>query len=85
MTGAVSEGRKRAMLRSAMGPTIAAALADPEVIEIMINPDGALRLDRLGQGRVDTGARFDPAQVERIIRLVASHARTEVHGGAPIV
>lgn len=85
MTGAVSEGRKRSMLRSAMGPTIAAALADPEVIEIMVNPDGALRLDRLGEGRIDTGARYDPAQVERIIRLVASHARTEVHGGAPIV
>jgi type IV secretion system protein VirB11 len=28
---------------------------------------------------------LDPAQVERIIRLVASHARAEVHAGAPIV
>jgi len=73
------------MLRTAMGPTIAAALADPAVIEIMINPDGALRLDRLGEGRTDTGARYDPAQVERIIRLVASHARTEVHAESPIV
>ena len=81
----VSEGRRRAMLRSAMGPAIAAALADPFVIEVMINPDGALRLDRLGEGRSDTGMRFDPAQVERIIRLVASHARAEVHAGAPIV
>ena len=33
-----------------MGPAIAAALADPLVIEIMVNPDGALRLDRLGDG-----------------------------------
>jgi len=73
------------MLRTAMGPTIAAALADPTVIEIMINPDGALRLDRLGEGRIDTGTRYDPAQVERIIRLVASHARTEVHAASPIV
>jgi type IV secretion system protein VirB11 len=73
------------MLRTAMGPAIAAALADPAVIEIMVNPDGALRLDRLGKGRVDTGTRYDPAQVERIIRLVASHARTEVHATAPIV
>ena len=81
----VSEGRRRAMLRTAMGPAIAAALADPLVIEVMINPDGALRLDRLGEGRSDTGMRFDPAQVERIIRLVASHARAEVHAGAPIV
>ena len=77
--------RKRAMLRTAMGPDIAAALADPLVIEVMVNPDGALRLDRLGAGRCETGVSLDPAQVERIIRLVASHARTEVHGTAPIV
>lgn len=81
----VSEGRRRAMLRSAMGPAIAAALADPLVIEIMVNPDGRLRLDRLGEGRSDTGSVIDPAQVERIIRLVASHARSEVHSSAPIV
>ena len=81
----VSESRRRAMLRTAMGPMIAAALADPLVLEVMINPDGALRLDRLGEGRTDTGTRFDPAQVERIIRLVASHARTEVHAASPIV
>jgi type IV secretion system protein VirB11 len=77
--------RRRAMLRTAMGPAIAAALSDPLVIEIMVNPDGALRLDRLGAGRCDTGERLGSAQVERIIRLVASHARTEVHGAAPMV
>ena len=81
----ISGDRRRAMLRTAMGPTIAAALADPAVIEIMVNPDGALRLDRLGEGRTDTGTRYDPTQVERIIRLVASHARTEVHAASPIV
>ena len=32
--------RKRAMLRSAFGPVIAAALAEPQVIEVMVNPDG---------------------------------------------
>jgi type IV secretion system protein VirB11 len=77
--------RRRAMLRTAMGPEIAAALADPLVVEVMANPDGALRLDRLGAGRCDTGVRLAPAQVERIIRLVASHARAEIHGSAPIV
>ena len=80
-----AEGRRRAMLRTAMGPAIAAALSDPCVIEIMVNPDGALRLDRLGEGRVDTELRVEPAEAERIIRLVASHVRTEVHAGAPIV
>jgi type IV secretion system protein TrbB len=85
MTAELSAERRRAMLRTAMGPTIATALGDPLVLEVMVNPDGVLRLDRLGEGRVDTGTRFDPAQVERIIRLVASHSRFEVHGLAPIV
>ena len=77
--------RRRAMLRTAMGPAIATALGDAAVVEIMVNPDGMLRLDRLGEGRIETGTRYDPAQVERIIRLVASHARTEVHAASPIV
>ncbi len=77
--------RRRSMLRTAMGPQIAEALADPAVIEVMVNPDGALRLDRLGQGRVDTGAKLPASDVERIIRLVATHVRTEVHAGNPVV
>ncbi|MEQ8393684.1 P-type conjugative transfer ATPase TrbB [Thalassobaculum sp.] len=80
-----SRTRWLAMLRSAMGPAIGAALADPAVVEVMVNPDGSLRLDRLGEGRVDTGARLRPAEVERIIRLVASHVRVEVHAGNPVV
>jgi type IV secretion system protein VirB11 len=73
------------MLRSAMGPAIAAALADARGVEVMVNPDGVLRLDRLGEGRVETGERIDPAQAERIVRLVASTARAEVPAAAPIV
>lgn len=79
------QDRRRAMLRTAMGPAIAAALADPAVIEVMVNPDGCLRLDRLGEGRLDTGVRLAATEVERIIRLVASHVRVEVHAGAPVL
>src|SRR3546814_18223165 len=68
-----------------MGPEIAAALADPLTQEIMVNPDGVLRLDRLGEGRVDSGVRIEAPQVERIIRLVASHARAEIHGDNPVI
>lgn len=85
MSAAESADRKRAMLRTAMGPAIGAALADPLVLEVMVNPDGVLRLDRLGEGRVDTGRCLEPSQVERIIRLVASHARSEVHAASPVV
>ena len=85
MSESLSAARSRAMLRTAMGPTIAAALADPHVIEIMVNPDGRLWIDRLGEGRRDSGTLYEAAQVERIIRLVASHARTEAHAVSPIV
>lgn len=80
-----SRARRRTMLRTAMGPAIAEALADPTVIEVMVNPDGSLRLDRLGKGRIDTGTRLKPAEVERIIRLVASHIRVEAHEKNPVV
>ena len=77
--------RRRAMLRTAMGQDIAALLADPLTQEIMVNPDGALRVDRLGEGRVDTGISIEPSQVERIIRLVAAHGRAEIHADRPII
>ncbi|WP_027040385.1 P-type conjugative transfer ATPase TrbB [Mesorhizobium ciceri] len=77
--------RRRAMLRTAMGPAITEALADPAVIEVMVNPDGALRLDRLGEGRIETGVHMHPSEAERIIRVVASHVRAEVHADNPIV
>ena len=68
-----------------MGPAIAQALADPLVVEVMVNPDGVLRLDRLGEGRSQTEISLTPGEVERVIRLVASHMRLEVHAGNPIV
>lgn len=77
--------RRRAMLRTAMGGAIAAALADPATIEVLVNPDGRLWLDRLGEGRKDTHEHLRPAEVERIIRLVAAHLRVEVHADNPVV
>lgn len=77
--------RRRSMLRTAMGPAITMALNDPSVIEIMVNPDGRLRLDKVGHGIVETGIQLLPAEVERIIRLIASHIRVEVHVGRPVL
>jgi len=61
------------MLRTAMGTSIATWLADPQVIEIMLNPDGRLWVDRLGIGLSDSGEHLTAADGERIIRLVAHH------------
>jgi type IV secretion system protein TrbB len=80
-----AQGRRRQMLRTAFGPTIAAALADPTVIEVMVNPDGKLWIERATVGRQDTGERIGSAEAERIIRLVAAHVRREVTDKAPIV
>jgi type IV secretion system protein VirB11 len=80
-----ARGRRLQMLRTAFGPAIAAALDDPHVIEVMVNPDGRLWLDKAGTGRIETAERIGTAETERIIRLVAAHVRREVHDRAPIV
>jgi type IV secretion system protein VirB11 len=80
-----AQDRRRQMLRTAFGPTIAAALADPTVLEVMVNPDGRLWIDRATSGRADSGQRMGAAETERIIRLVAAHVRREVTDKAPIV
>ncbi|OIQ95035.1 type IV secretion system protein PtlH [mine drainage metagenome] len=82
---ATSLDRRIRMLRTAMGPQIAQALDDPDVIEIMLNPDGSLWIDRLSSGRAPMGVQLSAADGERIIRLVAAHVRTEVHAGKPLL
>jgi len=66
-----ADERRHSMLRTALGPDIAAALDDPTVNEVMVNPDGMLRLERAGQGIVTTGMQVPPEEVERLIRLAA--------------
>ncbi|MFD1797999.1 P-type conjugative transfer ATPase TrbB [Paracoccus aurantiacus] len=73
------------MLRTALGPAIARFLEDPAVVEVMLNPDGRLWIDRLSEGLSDTGEVLRPADGERIVRLVAHHIGAEVHAGAPRV
>jgi type IV secretion system protein TrbB len=85
MTAAVPAERRRAMLRSALGFPIIRALHDADVAEIMVNPDGRLWIDYLSRGCIDTQVRIDPAQTERIIRLVASDMWQEAHRDAPLV
>src|SRR5437588_10862775 len=80
---AISRGAR--MLRTALGPDIAGFLEDPAVVEVMLNPDGRLWVDRLSEGLADTGERLSAADGERIVRLVAHHVGAEVHSGAPRV
>lgn len=80
-----SAARSARMLRTALGPMIGAWLAEDDVVEIMLNPDGRLWLDRLGAGLTDTNRRLAFDDGERIIRLVAHHVGAEVHAASPRV
>jgi len=84
-TAATSLNRRVRMLRTALGPVIGEALNDPDVVEIMLNPDGSLWIDRLSTGRSPMGVQLPAADGERIIRLIAAHVRTEVHAGKPLL
>ena len=80
-----SSVRTLAMLRTALGSDITTALDDPNVIEIMVNPDGKLWLDKLGTGRFDTDKILAPDEGERVVRLVASHINQDVTITSPII
>lgn len=80
---ATSRGAR--MLRSALGTAIAGYLEDDAIVEVMLNPDGRLWIDRLSSGLIDTGQTLSAADGERIVRLVAHHVGAEVHAGSPRV
>ena len=73
------------MLRSALGAAIAGYLEDDAIVEVMLNPDGRLWIDRPSSGLVDTGETLSAADGERIVRLVAHHVGAEVHASSPRV
>lgn len=78
-----SAARGARMLRTALGPAIGGFLEDASVVEVMLNPDGRVWVDRLTGGLEDTGARLSPSDGERIVRLVAHHVGAEVHARRP--
>ncbi|WP_288757370.1 P-type conjugative transfer ATPase TrbB [uncultured Brevundimonas sp.] len=78
-----AQARTLRMLRTAFGPALLEALSDPDVVEVMLNPDGLIWLDRLAGGLELTPHRLDPAEGERVIRLVAHHVGLEVDEARP--
>jgi type IV secretion system protein TrbB len=65
--------RRLEALRHALGETALAALINPDVVEILVNPDGQLILDKIGEGRVATGETLTPEARDRVIRLIADY------------
>lgn len=73
------------MLRTAFGAAVVDPLDDPDVVEVMLNPDGRIWVDRLSAGLAATGDRISVSGAERIIRLVAHHVGAEVDDARPRV
>jgi len=77
--------RLREKLMRELGPAVLRALDDPRVVEIMLNPDGRLWLDVLGEGMRDTGIRMASSQAENLLGTVATTLGTVITAERPIV
>ena len=76
--------RQSEALRRAMGSEILDPLGDPQVVEIMLNPDGLLWVDRLGAG-MQRVASIEPVRALTIVNTVAAMLDAVVTPDRPIL
>ena len=76
--------RQSEALRRAMGSEILNPLGDPQVVEIMLNPDGSLWVDRLGAG-MQRVASIEPVRALTIVNTVAAMLDAVVTPDRPIL
>jgi P-type conjugative transfer ATPase TrbB len=81
-TDSINRAQKK--LERDMGPLLLAALHDPKTVELLLNADGRLWQERLGEPMRCFGM-LRPAQGEAIIRTVASCLGKTVTATMPIV
>jgi len=71
-------------LQDALGDQLCVALDDATVVEIMLNPDGRLFIERLGHGVTEAGV-MTPAAAEVVIGTVAHALQSEADDERPII
>ncbi|MCG5485737.1 P-type conjugative transfer ATPase TrbB [Sinorhizobium meliloti] len=71
-------------LQEALGDHLCVALDDATVVEIMLNPDGKLFIERLGHGVAPAGE-MSSAAAEMVIGTVAHALQSEVDTEQPII
>ncbi|NSZ87750.1 P-type conjugative transfer ATPase TrbB (plasmid) [Agrobacterium tumefaciens] len=84
MTQLRSHSRLVRKLQDALGDQLCVALDDATVVEIMLNPDGKLFIERLGHGVAPAGL-LSPAAAEVIIGSVAHALQSEADDEQPII
>lgn len=81
----VQRARLAEKLRRELGPDLLKALSDPDVIEIILNPDGKIWLESHTRGMSETASSMLPAQAENLIGTVAAALNAVVNPQNPIV
>ncbi|MBR0866686.1 P-type conjugative transfer ATPase TrbB [Bradyrhizobium diazoefficiens] len=84
MTQLRSHPRLIRKLQDALGKKLCVALDDATVVEIMLNPDGRLFIERLGHGMAATGE-MTAAAAEIVIGSVAHALNSEADDEQPII
>lgn len=79
----IGSSRRRSALARALGANIAAALDAPDVVEVLINADGRVWIDRIGAGLALTDHRLAANDRETAIRLLAHEAGETVGEDRP--
>ena len=84
MTQLRSHPRLIRKLQEALGDQLCVALDDASVVEIMLNPDGRLFIERLGHGIAPAGE-MTGAAAEIVIGSVAHALQSEADEDKPII
>ena len=82
---AIALDPKVSALRQALGTVICAALDDHDVVEVLLNIDGRLWVERVSSGREPLDMMLTPGEGERIIRALGTQLGVEVNRGQPLL
>jgi type IV secretion system protein TrbB len=74
--------RRVAAMQAALAP-VAGLLTDDRVVEVMLNADGWVWVERVGLGMDRTRIQMSAVESERLLRRVASEMGVELHAGSP--
>jgi len=81
----VQTARLSEKLRRELGPVVLKALSDPDVIEIILNPDGRIWVESHTSGMSQTDASMAPTQAENLIGTVAAALNAVANPQNPII
>ncbi len=76
--------RVQEKLRRELGQLVCGFLAEADVVEIALNPDGRLWVERLGQEMMPVGT-MSASQAESLMTTVAAALRTTITRDTPIL